>query len=238
MVTSDMRTKLEDINNMIRSEDVGEDKRYCKTLLSQHLAAEQELDQVEAKVNGLNNLAQELAEGHFDGPNIVRTCAELSSAVANLKSPAKARREALNQSMKFHEFNFDLSRELEWIAEKKTILASSPEIQGLQHAQSAVKKHKKLEEEINNHCVVIDKVVESGQTLLDGPAFPSSKEVIANTRRLQEAWKELQEGAQKKKDQLQVALKAQQFFFEVRKNIYFFWVAYFNLIFILSPLIK
>ena len=30
---------------------------------------------------------------------------------------------------------------------------------GLQAAQRTVKKHKKLEEEINNHSVVIDKVV-------------------------------------------------------------------------------
>ena len=219
-MTGDVRAKLEDINAAIRSEDVGEDKRYCKALLSAHLAAEQELDQVEIKVAGLNNTAAELADGHFDGPAIVRTCSELSSAVAALKSPAKGRREALNQSMKFHEFNFDLSRELEWIAEKKTILAASPEIQGLQHAQSAGKKHKKLEEEIINHSVVIDKVVESGQTLLDGPAFPSAKEVVANTKRLQEAWQELQEDAQRKKEQLQVALKTQQFFFEVRSLIF------------------
>ena len=32
--------------------------------------------------------------------------------------------------MKFHEFNFDLARELEWIAEKRTIVAASPDIQG------------------------------------------------------------------------------------------------------------
>ena len=33
-------------------------------------------------------------------------------------TPSKMRMEALNQSMKFHEFDFDLQRELEWIAKK------------------------------------------------------------------------------------------------------------------------
>jgi hypothetical protein len=72
-----------------------------------------------------------IAEGHFDGESIIRNCEELRRAVTALKSPAKARKEALNQSMKFHGFNFDLARELEWIAEKRTILNSTPEIQNL-----------------------------------------------------------------------------------------------------------
>ena len=40
-----------------------------------------------------------------------------------------ARKEALSQSMKFHEFNFDLQRELEWISEKVTIVSAPMEIQ-------------------------------------------------------------------------------------------------------------
>ena len=37
--------------------------------------------------------------------------------------------------MKFHEFNFDLARELEWIAEKQSILNSTGEIQNLQQVR-------------------------------------------------------------------------------------------------------
>ena len=172
LMTSDTKTKLAEISALINSEDTGEDKRYCKSLVSQHAAAEQELDQVDGKISGLGSLASDLADGHFDGDSILRTCTELSDAVAALKSPARARRAALEQSMKFHEFNFDLSRELEWISEKKTVLESWQDIQTLQGAQSAGKKHKKVEEEINNHNVVIEKVIESGQRLLEGPTFP------------------------------------------------------------------
>ena len=214
-LTTDLKTRLGDINAMINSDDIGEDMRHCKALLSQHTTAEQDLDQAEAKVTGLNNVASDLADGHFDGDNILRTCSELSTSVAALRSPARARREALERSMKFHEFNFDLARELEWIAEKRTIVAASPDIQGLQNAQSACKKHKKMEEEINNHNVVIDKVVEGGSKLLEGPEFPASREVVTNTDKLQAAWSDLLASAEKKKDSLQSALKAQQFFFEM-----------------------
>ena len=51
-------------------------------------------------------------------------------------TPSKMRMEALNQSMKFHEFDFDLQRELEWIAEKVTIVSAPMDIQTLQQAQS------------------------------------------------------------------------------------------------------
>ena len=39
------------------------------------------------------------------------------------------------------------------------------DIQTLQQAQSSDKKHKKLEEEVKNHSVVVDKVVDSGARL-------------------------------------------------------------------------
>ena len=216
LMTSDTKAKLAELASLINSQDTGEDKRYCKSLLSAHAAAEQELDQVDGKVAGLGALATDLADGHFDGDSILRNCDELSAAVSGLKGPAAARRAALEQSMKFHEFNFDLSRELEWIAEKKTVLETSGrDIQSLQHAQSAAKKHKKLEEEINNHGVVIDKVVESGARLLEGPAFPAADDVTAATERLRSAWAELVDMVGLKKDTLDAALKAQQFFFEV-----------------------
>ena len=41
------------------------------------------------------------------------------------------------------------------------------DIQTLQQAQSSDKKHKKLEEEVKNHSVVVDKVVDSGVRLTE-----------------------------------------------------------------------
>ena len=54
------------------------------------------------------------------------------------------------------------------VAEKRAIVTAPAEVSSLQQAQSLVKKHKKLEEEVQHHQVVIDKVIESGSKLLDG----------------------------------------------------------------------
>ena len=77
----------------------------------------------------LNGVASELAVDHFNGDNIIASCKGLGAGVEVLKQPAAERKAALNQSMKFHDFNFDLNRELEWIAEKKTLASSRIQIE-------------------------------------------------------------------------------------------------------------
>ena len=130
---------------------------------------------LEHRVAGLGSA--ELTEGHFDGDAILSNYNDLRNDVEHLRTPLKNRKEALDQSMKFQEFTFDLQRELEWISEKVTIVFTDMEIQTLQQAQSFGKKHKKLEEEVNNHSVVVDKVVECGEKLLSGPSYAT--EIIA-----------------------------------------------------------
>ena len=41
LMTSDLQTKLADIGKLIRNDNVGDDMRDCKKLVSQHAAAEQ-----------------------------------------------------------------------------------------------------------------------------------------------------------------------------------------------------
>ena len=87
------------------------------------------------------------------------------------------------------------------------------DIKTLQQAQNSNKKHKKLEEEVKNHSVVVDKVVNSGKSLYSSPEY--SQVVQENTSKLTETWSELLSAIQIKAGQLKLILTAQQFFFEV-----------------------
>ena len=93
------------------------------------------------------------------------------------------------------------------------MFAAPLDIQTLQQAQSSDKKHKKLEEEVKNHSVVVDKVVDSGARLSSSPEY--SQVVQENTNKLTDAWAELLAAIQSKAGQLRLILTAQQFFFEV-----------------------
>ena len=87
------------------------------------------------------------------------------------------------------------------------------DIKTLQQAQNSNKKHKKLEEEVKNHSVVVDKVVDCGARLYNSPEY--SQIVQENSTKLTETWAELLSAIQIKAGQLKLILTAQQFFFEV-----------------------
>lgn len=85
---------------------------------------------------------------------------------AALKVPARARREALEESLRFHKFGFELAAELAWIREHMPLAASDTLGTNLHQAQSMHKKHKKLESEITGHQPMIDRTLASGQSLI------------------------------------------------------------------------
>ena len=70
------------------------------------------------------------------------------------------------------------------------------DIKTLQQAQNSDKKHKKLEEEVKNHSVVVDKVINSGARLSSSPEY--SQVVQENTSKLTESWSELLSAIQTK----------------------------------------
>jgi len=85
--------------------------------------------------------------------------------------------------MKYHEVIFNLQRELEWISENVTILSAPMEIESL----SFGKKHKKLEEEVNNHSLG------QGCSEWQGVIVWSQgcTEVVTNTANPTDAWNNL-----------------------------------------------
>lgn len=94
----------------------------------------------------------------------------------SLKEPAKKRREALEESLRFHKFGFELDAELQWIKDHLPQASSTTLGQNLHQAQTLHKKHKKLEAEIAGHQPMIDKTLTSGQALID-QIHPEKKKV-------------------------------------------------------------
>lgn len=93
-----------------------------------------------------------------------------------LREPALKRREALEESLRFHKFVFELDTEQQWIKEHLPLAASDKLGQNLHQAQSLHKKHRKLEAEITGHQPMIDRTLASGQALIE-QAHPETKQV-------------------------------------------------------------
>lgn len=95
----------------------------------------------------------------------------------SLKDPAQKRREALEESLRFHKFGFELDAELHWIKDHLPQASSTALGQNLYQAQSLHKKHKKLEAEIAGHQPMIDKTLASGASLID-QVHPERRKVV------------------------------------------------------------
>lgn len=153
---------------MVNSTQVGTDLRSCKDLLKKQQALEGDIAQTKTRVSDLVARSEEMEhEGHFDAKNIKRSAALCRRKLEKLHEPAKLRREALEESLRFHKFGFELDSELQWIKEHLPLACSEALGNDLHQTQLLHKKHKKLEAEIIGHQSMIDKTLASGQGLID-----------------------------------------------------------------------
>ncbi|XP_054271663.1 spectrin alpha chain, non-erythrocytic 1 isoform X2 [Macrosteles quadrilineatus] len=210
----DARTKLEELGSNLESRQVGSDLRNVKKLLKEHQVIETEIIQWEERIGDLVALGQEMVhEGHFDADNILKASKECQERFGSLQGPARKRREALEESLRFHKFGFELEAELSWIREHLPLASSETLGQNLYQAQSLYKKHKKLEAEIQGHQPMIDRTLASGEALVH-QSHPETKQVESLCVGLQDAWQDLKQKAYERSKKLELSLKAQQFFFE------------------------
>ncbi|XP_063699935.1 spectrin beta chain, non-erythrocytic 5 isoform X3 [Culicoides brevitarsis] len=210
----DAKTKLVDFETVLQSKQVGQDLRSCKELLNKHQIVEQDITMWEQKITELVAFGEEMAhEGHFDAPNIQKETKKLQNQFKTLHSPIRHRRAALEESLKFHKFVFELDTELQWINERATGAGSDQLGQNLHQAQSLFKKHKKLEAEIEGHQPMIDKALASGRQFIE-KNHPEKKQVEKLCNDLQEAWEDLQDKSDIRSKKLDQSLKAQQYLSE------------------------
>lgn len=173
----DAKTKLEEFEKSLQSNQVGTDLRNCKQLLKKHQVTEQEIQQWDQRINDLIAVGTEMAqEDHFNADAILQASKETQEKFKSLEEPAALRKEVLEESLRFHKFGFELETELCWIREHLPLASSETLGANLHQAQSLYKKHKKLVEEIQGHQPMIDKTIKSGQALVH-QKHPETKQV-------------------------------------------------------------
>uniref|UniRef100_A0A182PG07 Spectrin beta chain n=1 Tax=Anopheles epiroticus TaxID=199890 RepID=A0A182PG07_9DIPT len=210
----DSKSKFEELDHALQSKQVGNDLRSCKELMNKHQVLENDIALWEQKVAELVTTGEEMAhEGHFDANNIQNETKKLQAQFAGLKTPARQRRDALDESLRFHKFVFELDTELQWINEHLPAAKSEVIGQNLHQAQSLSKKHKKLEAEIEGHQPMINKTLTSAENLIN-QNHPERAKVKELCNSLEKAWVDLQERSAERSRKLELSLKAQQYLSE------------------------
>ncbi|GFT80923.1 spectrin beta chain, non-erythrocytic 5 [Nephila pilipes] len=213
----DAKTKLDELENSLASDDLGHDLRSVKKLLNRHQMLENELLTWETKVTELVLFGEEMAnQGHFDAQNILKGTKAVTERFDKMKIPAAERRRILEEALKLHKFNFEVDTEIQWIREHLPAATSQVLGQNLFDAQNIYKKHQKLEREINGHQPMIEKTLAAGQQLIDKKHYASDS-VKSKCQELKDCWKELLDCAAERKKKLELSLKSQSFFAEANE---------------------
>ncbi|XP_066955513.1 spectrin beta chain, non-erythrocytic 5 isoform X7 [Macrobrachium rosenbergii] len=208
---------LDALEMALNNKDVGSDLRSCKDLMNKQQNIETDMNNMDRKLTEMRAAGdQMIQEGHFDSENIRKSCNRARSRFDKLKAPAARRRAALEESLRWHEFNFELDAEMQWINEHMPLATSTVLGQNLHEAQNLNKKHVKLTAEIQGHQPQIKKTLSKGNKLKEDN-HPERAMIEKRCGELQEAWDDLLAEANERQRKLELNLKAQQYFFEVNE---------------------
>ena len=162
-----VRNKIEEMENQLKNQDMGLDRRASKEMLKKHQVLQSELTQWDDKLAALAKLGEEMqADGHFDAENIQKNVQDCKNRLEALKDPMAERKAKIEELLRFHDFNFEVDAEMHWINEHMVTAASEVLPQDLHQAQTLFKKHKKLQAEIEGHQPMIDRTFASGDKLI------------------------------------------------------------------------
>ncbi|XP_069954044.1 spectrin beta chain isoform X9 [Cherax quadricarinatus] len=206
---------LDALETALKNKDVGSDLRSCKDLMNKQQNLENDMHTMERKISEMCAVGDQMVQdGHFDADSIKASCGSAKNRFNKLKDPAARRRAALEESLRWHEFNFELDAEMQWIKEHMPLATSKVLGQNLHEAQTLNKKHVKLKAEIQGHQPQITKTLVKGNKLTE-ENHPEKTMIKSRCAELSVAWDDLIAEADERSRKLELNLKAQQYFFEV-----------------------
>ena len=104
---------------------------------------EKEMDANAENLKSIVAQGHEMARaGHFDSAAILRAVQEFDKRFNMLQEPMASRRRKLEDSLRWHQFNFDADSELQWIGEHMPAATATDCGKNLIDAQNLNAKHK------------------------------------------------------------------------------------------------
>ena len=139
----DAEAKVAEMERLVSSEDVGKDLRGVKDLLGKHKMLENEMERNADNLKNIEDQGHKMAHaGHFDSAGILKAVKDFDRRFNALKDPMAKRRKKLEDSLKWHQYNFDVDNELQWIKEHTPGATSTDYGKTLVDAQNLLAKHK------------------------------------------------------------------------------------------------
>ncbi|XP_071055816.1 spectrin beta chain isoform X5 [Onthophagus taurus] len=196
---------IKENGQIVSTADIGHDLTTVHLLLAKHKALENEIQAHEPQLQAVLNVGEELVtSGHFGSDKIQQRLQEASEAWRHLLELTAYRRKRLEEAVDYHQLFADADDVDIWMLDTLRLVSSEDVGRDEANAQSLLKKHRDVTDELKNYSSTIDQLHQQAEQL--GPELANAPEVQKRLSSIDSRYKELLELAKLRKQRLLDAL--------------------------------
>lgn len=203
--TADEENWIKEKEQIVSAADIGHDLTTVNLLLSKHKALESEIQSHDAQLQSVAKIGDELiSEGHFGADRIKDRLKEILTMWNHLLDLTKYRRQRLENAVGYFQLFADADDIDQWMLDELRLVSSEDVGSDESHAQSLLKKHKDVSDELANYAETIEQLHKQaeGLTLSD----PEQHKVSERLQSIDERYSQLMELSRLRKHRLLDAL--------------------------------
>jgi len=196
---------MRDKEQLMSSPDLGHDLTSIGLLQTKHRTTEDELSSRHAHLNEELQVGRNLiAAKNFGAPKIAERIEDIEEKWKSLQALCDYRRKRIAETVDFYQFFADADDVDTWMLDTLRLVTSEDIGHDEASAQSLVKKHKKITDELDEYRNVIDSLHAQAEAL--SPLDSDSPEVVGRLASIDRRYHELLEMAEIRKQRLLDAL--------------------------------
>ncbi|XP_017777112.1 PREDICTED: spectrin beta chain isoform X3 [Nicrophorus vespilloides] len=196
---------IKEKREIVSTADIGHDLTTVHLLLVKHKALENEILAHEPQYKAVLTVGEELIErNHFGRDRVQQQLTDTKHSWNQLQDATANRRKCLEEAVDFHQLFADADDIDIWMLDTLRLVSSEDVGRDEANAQSLLKKHKDVTEELKNYSSVINALHQQAQQL--GSELSNSPEVQQRLESIDNRYKELIELAKLRKQRLLDAL--------------------------------
>ncbi|XP_037044978.1 spectrin alpha chain isoform X3 [Bradysia coprophila] len=194
----------------LANEDLGDSLDSVEALIKKHEDFEKSLAAQEEKIKALDIFATKLIDGqHYAADDVSQRRSMLLARRSALLERSAARRQLLDDSNRFQQFERDCDETKGWISEKLKFATDDSYLDPT-NLNGKVQKHQNFEQEINANKSRIEDITATGSELIEKSHY-ASDEINSRMQEIVTLWESLVQASDKKGCKLQEASQQQQF---------------------------
>lgn len=198
-----MSVWMEEVENILSSQDFGADLAAVEHLIKEHTVLEQDVRTHQDIVDIIVTAAQQFIEcGHFDLKTILQRKSLVTDRFENLLVLMGRRRNKLADSLRAHQLFRDIRVEEEWITGKLQMISGRG--QDIDTVRALIRETQTILKEMQTHDPHVQKVIQAGYKLAEGHFM--AEEIRKRTDGLGEQWVAMKEKAFQRKQSNQLVL--------------------------------